>query len=110
MPGTRASGTDIGGLLYLGFVLVVMFLPPLLSRRDTPPGDSDGDSGGGGGGGSRPPERPSGKPRGGLPLPDAAPARVRLRDHQRMGDLLPTRERRPAREPRPVRVPHPSRH
>jgi hypothetical protein len=38
-------------------------------------------------------------PGGGLPLPDAAPARVRLRDHRRLADLTPPRERRPVREP-----------
>jgi hypothetical protein len=44
-------------------------------------------------------------PGGGLPLPDAEPARVRLRDHRRLADLTPPRERRPAREPvrQPVR-------
>ena len=30
-----------------------------------------------------------------LPLPDAAPARVRLRDHRRLGDCQPPRDRRP---------------
>jgi len=50
--------------------------------------------------------RPQGPPHpsgGGIPLPDAEPARVRLRDHRRLADLNPPRERRPAREP--VRVP-----
>ncbi|HWF75024.1 MAG TPA: hypothetical protein VG186_16865 [Solirubrobacteraceae bacterium] len=44
-------------------------------------------------------------PGGGIPLPDAAPPRVRLRDHRRLADLTPPRERRPAREParQPVR-------
>jgi hypothetical protein len=45
-------------------------------------------------------------PGGGLPLPDAEPARVRLRDHRRLADLTPSRERRPAREP----VREPARH
>jgi hypothetical protein len=45
-------------------------------------------------------------PGGGLPLPDAEPARVRLRDHRPLRERLPARERRPAREPerRPVRA------
>jgi hypothetical protein len=54
---------------------------------------------------SRPVRRP---PRGGggVPLPDAAPARVRLREPARLADLLPDRSRRPAREPgRSPRVP-----
>ncbi|HEY5318409.1 MAG TPA: hypothetical protein VIJ20_10540 [Solirubrobacteraceae bacterium] len=51
-------------------------------------------------GNSRPgPIAPSSVPGGGLPLPDAEPARVRLRDHRRLADLTPPRERRPAREP-----------
>jgi hypothetical protein len=57
-------------------------------------------------GNSRPgPMAPPNVPGGGLPLPDAAPARVRLRDHRRLADLTPPRERRPAREPvrEPVR-------
>ena len=55
----------------------------------------------------RPPTQPSDAPRGGLPLPDAEPALIRLRDHRRLGDMLPRRERRPAREPArdPVRNP-----
>ena len=47
----------------------------------------------------RGPRTPPNLPGGGLPMPDAAPARVRLRDHQRLADLTPPRERRPAREP-----------
>lgn len=46
----------------------------------------------------RPRRSPRG-PGGGLPLPDAQPARVRLRDHTRLVDRAPRRERRPAREP-----------
>jgi hypothetical protein len=51
----------------------------------------------------RPPE-PSNRPWGGVPLPDAEQALVRLRDHRKLGDRLPERERRPAREP--DRTPH----
>jgi hypothetical protein len=47
----------------------------------------------------RGPRTPSSLPGGGLPLPDAEPARVRLRDHRRLSDLIAPRERRPAREP-----------
>ena len=41
-------------------------------------------------------------------VPDAVPARVRLRDHGRLSELLPGSERRPAREPQrtPVRTGH----
>jgi hypothetical protein len=68
-----------------------------------PPGGGSDD-----GPGNRPlgPLAPPSSPGGGLLLPDAAPARVRLRDHRRLADLTPPRERRPAREParRPVRA------
>ena len=58
----------------------------------------------------RPPE-PSNRPWGGIPLPDAEPALVRLRDNRKLPDHLPARDRRPAREPEraPTRTPVPSR-
>jgi hypothetical protein len=44
------------------------------------------------------PKRPRGG--GGVPLPDAVPARLRLRDEQvRLGDLRPVRPRRPDHVP-----------
>ena len=78
----------------------------------------DGDTGwrgwwpGGGGGddGHGPGEPRPTAPRGGdrLPLPDAAPAGVRLRDeHERLADVR-RRERRPAREPERAPVSRPS--
>ena len=51
---------------------------------------------------SRPPKT---SPSGGLPLPDAVPASVRLRGPGRLSELRPQRERRPAREPVPQRRP-----
>ena len=91
----------------LGIVttLLVMFLRADTTRVWSPPDDSDGSDGGGNdrlGPRSRP--GPGG---GGLPLPDALPARVRLRDHSRLADLLPAPVRRPAHEPAraPRRVP-----
>jgi hypothetical protein len=76
---------------------------PTLPWQDRQPPD-DGDDGGSD---RLRPTRPS-RPRGGIPipLPDAVPARVRLREPGRLADLLPRRERRPAREPErtPVRV------
>jgi hypothetical protein len=56
----------------------------------------------------RPPE-PSNRPWGGVPLPDAEQALVRLRDHHKLPDHLPERDRRPSREPErtPHRVPVP---
>jgi hypothetical protein len=69
-----------------------------------PPDDGEG----GGGGNDRVPPRRSDEPGGGgLPLPDAAPARVRLRDHGRLAELLPALPRRSVREPErtPTRTP-----
>lgn len=97
----------VGGMHLLGLglvtVLLVMFLRSDTAEPWTP---EDGEDGGGGGTEPLPADPPS-RPGGGLPLPDAMPARVRLRDPSRLGDLLPRRERRPAREPErePGRLP-----
>jgi hypothetical protein len=94
----------IAGVHALGLACVaVLMLPALREPPDSPPW-SDSDDGWGRG--PREPPKPPESPRGGIPLPDAAPARVRLRDHRRLADLLPRRDRRPAREPtrRPVRT------
>ena len=58
-------------------------------------------------GGQPPPEpprdpRPSGD---GLPLPDSAPARARLRGPGRLGDAYPQPDRRPPHVPTPEREP-----
>jgi hypothetical protein len=93
----------IAGVHLLGLGCVALLMFPAL--KDTPIGPDrrpdEGDDGWGRG------PKP---PRGGIPLPDAAPARVRLREHGRLGERLPSRERRPSREPsrRPVRTPHQS--
>jgi hypothetical protein len=42
---------------------------------------------------------------GGLPLPDAAQAPVRLRESGRIGERYPRRPRRPQHEPQPARGP-----
>jgi hypothetical protein len=109
MPGKSVSGVDIPGLINLAILLFVIFLPLLLKRGGPPRGQSDSDSDDGWGKGPRPPSTPPDDPRGGIPLDDAVPARVRLRGHARLGDLLPARERRSPREPdrRPVRQPSP---
>jgi len=52
----------------------------------------------GGRGPDQPPDPPSG-PIGGPPLPSARPARVRLRQPGRLGDLHPPPQRRAPREP-----------
>jgi hypothetical protein len=61
------------------------------------PGDDDASDGGGGTDLSARPLAPV-PPRGGLPLPDAAPARVRVRDHRAPG-WSRRRLRDPSREP-----------
>jgi hypothetical protein len=90
------GGFDLAGMLYVIVVFVVVFFPLFLRRGGPPPGPHDSDSGGGGWGKgpSQPPTPP--KPQGGIPLRDAEPARVRLRGHERLSQLLPPRERRPA--------------
>jgi hypothetical protein len=102
----------IAGVHLLGLGCVALLMFPAL--KDNPVGpdnrpDTDGDDGWGRG--PKQPPAPPKPPRGGIPLPDADQARIRLREHGTLGDRLPGRERRPAREParRPARTPHPSR-
>jgi hypothetical protein len=106
MPGkVDVGGVNLVGLGQLLFVLAIVLVPILLGRRGDSPGHPGTDSGpddGDGPGGS--PTRPN-NPRGGIPLPDADPARARLRDHHRLPDLLPARARRRVPEPRRVREP-----
>jgi len=94
-------------LLTLVFLTIpgLILVPILLYRRPGPPADSSDDEGGGGRGPEPPPARPP-RPRGGVPLPDAEQARLRIREHgRRLAGAR--RSRRPAREPgrRPVRAP-----
>ena len=89
----------------LALVFAVMLIIPALRDQPEPPQHPGGGSDGGGGQHVPPaPQPPSGP--GGLPLPNAEPARVRLREPGRLADLLPRRPRRPAREPErePTRV------
>jgi len=95
------------GMHLLGAMCVGILLIPALRDGPAPPPPSDqGSDDGWGHGPRRPPWPPEEPPRGRIPLPDAQPARVRLRDHDRLFDRLPQRERRPAREPdrKPVRL------
>jgi hypothetical protein len=96
------AGMHLLGLVFAGALL----LPALRDRPEARPGSDGGSDGGGGHGPSRPPAPPTG-PGGGLPLPDADPAKVRLRDHRPLADHHRRPERRPAREPE--RTPVPSR-
>jgi len=102
----------ISGVHLLGLIGVAVLLFPAL--KDNPAGPdrrSDGENDEGWGRGPKSPPSPPEPPRGGIPLPDAQPAGIRLREHGRLGERLPRRERRPTREPvrRPVREPHRSR-
>jgi hypothetical protein len=65
------------------------------------------DDGGGGGPGFEPPRDGHGGDGGGgtLPLPDASPSPVRLREPGRIGEGYPRPARRPAHAPPPVREP-----
>ncbi len=74
----------------LGMVLAAMLLL-LVFRADRRNDRSGSDDDDGGGGNDRvPPAVPRRPGDGGLPLPDARPARVRLRDHRRLAELLPS--------------------
>jgi hypothetical protein len=102
----------IAGVHLIGLAFIAALLIPALRDRPDRPGEGS-DSGSDDGWGNRPrrPLTPPGVPGGGLPLPDAVPARVRLRDHRRMRDLLPPPGRRTTRGPirRPIHSPHPGR-
>ena len=89
--------------LMLGGALFAMFLRSDSQTRSDGPDDDENE--GGGGGNDRISDKPKTSPSGGIPLPDAEPAPVRLRGHERLADLRPRPLRRPAREPRrsPVR-------
>jgi len=100
----------LGGLHLLGFgFAAVMLLPLLRDERIVPIGHGeDEDDEGGGNDRVRPDPRPG--PRGGgIPLPDAMPARVRLREPGRLADLLPAPQRRREHVPMPAPARRPAR-
>jgi len=100
----------LGGLHLIGFGFAALLLLPLLrDERIVPAARPDEDDETGGGGNDRlRPVAPRGPRPGGLPLPDAVPARVRLREPARLADLLPSPPRR-RREHAPTPAPAPSR-
>jgi hypothetical protein len=111
MSGAALIGWIAGvHLLGLGCVAFLMW-PALKDTPVNPDRRSDGENDEGWGRGPKVPPSPPEPPRGGIPLPDAQPAGIRLREHGRLGDRLPPRERRPTREPdrRPAPSPHRSR-
>ncbi|MDQ6749965.1 MAG: hypothetical protein M3Z33_04335 [Actinomycetota bacterium] len=98
------AGLHLVGLVFVA-VLLLMFLRSDTTARYRPPDDPGG---GGGGGNDRLTPRDLNGPSGdGVPLPDAAPARVRLRDHSRLSERLPRPDRRRSDEPEraPRRLP-----
>jgi hypothetical protein len=98
----------IAGVHLVGLACVVVLMFPALKETSaTPKPQQEGEDEGWGRGPKLPPSPPE-PPRGGIPLPDAVPANVRLRGPGRLSKQRPSRERRPAREParRPVRTPH----
>jgi hypothetical protein len=106
MPADAKLVLLFAGLHLLGLVMVAILLVMFL-RSDTTAAWSPPDAGEGGGGGNDRlrPRRPGGPRDGGLPLPDAGPARVRLRDHRRLADQLPRPSRRPGEDPGRERTP-----
>lgn len=102
----------IAGVHLVGLAAVAFLMFPALKDVNEAPERryDDGDDGWGRGPGTPPAPAPE-RPRGGIPLPDADQARIRLREPGRLGDQLPRRERRPSREPArvPARSPHPAR-
>ena len=93
-------------LIALGFggVLFWMFLKSPTTTVWEPPEDDDPD-GGGGGGNDRLGERPKKPPPGGLPLPDARQAKLRLRGPGRLADAYPPPQRRTTPDHDPARTP-----
>ena len=106
MSGDAQLVLMIAGMHLLGLICAAVLILPAL--RDSPdlPRRPDGGSDDGWGGGPDGPPTPPTPPPGGIPLPDAEPAAVRLRDHRKLPAHLPRRERRPVREPErtPVRT------
>jgi len=85
--------------LILGGVLFALFL-----RSDAKTShDPDDEEEGGGGGNDRLGGSPKTSPSGGIPLPDAEPADIRLRGPGRLSDLRPKRTRREPVHPAPSR-------
>jgi hypothetical protein len=99
MSGEAQLMLMIAGMHLLGLVCVaVLIIPALREGPGLPPKPDTGSDEGGGWGPKRPPKSPD-SPRGGIPLPDAVPAGVRLRDHTRLADHHRKRERRSTPEP-----------
>jgi hypothetical protein len=108
MSGDAQLVLWIAGVHLLGLVAVAVLLLPALRDAPVPPsnhGESDGDDGWGRGP-APPPDDPA-PPRGGIPLTDAEPARVRFREPGRLADRLPPLRRRPLHDPAPAQPAQP---
>ncbi len=99
-------GVHVLGLVCVGMLLI----PAIRDDSDKPPQPGDAGSDDGRGNHPRRPLPPHDVPGGGLPLPDALPARVRLRDGRRLHERLPRPARRRVREPAPRPARTPARH
>ncbi len=105
MSGDAQLMLMIAGLHFLGLVCAaVLILPALRESPDFPPQRPDTGPDDGWGRGPSDPPKPPDPPRGGIPLLDAEQAGVRLRDHRKLPEHLPRRDRRPAREPERIPV------
>ncbi len=107
MSGAALIGW-IAGVHLLGLGCVAFLMWPALKDNPVGPDHRTDEGDEGWGRGPKTPPSPPEPPRGGIPLPDAQPAGVRLREHGTLGDRLPRRDRRPSREParRPTPTPH----
>jgi hypothetical protein len=100
MSGDAQLMLMIAGMHVLGLVCAaVLIIPAIRDNPGLPPHHPDSGSDDGWGRGPDRPFTPPEAPRGGIPLPDAEQARIRLRDHGSLADRQPKRARRPAREP-----------
>jgi hypothetical protein len=104
MSGESQLMLIIAGVHLLGLGCVAVLMLSAFRTDAAPPNEStDSESDDGWGNEPRRPRGPSARPRGGVPLPDAEQSRIRLRDHGKLSDRIPPRERRPARAP--TRIP-----
>ncbi|HEY6397173.1 MAG TPA: hypothetical protein VIX82_06940 [Solirubrobacteraceae bacterium] len=95
----QAGGFNLSGLATPIIILAVVLLPVLFRRPAAPPDAPDsGSDDGPGKGPMEPPIGPS-FPTGGIPLPDAEPAGVRLRDHTGLAARRRVHRRSPAGHP-----------